>query len=153
MSTLTAGKTITDSLYAYRFVRLMSKSFSEWKAFDLGLIDERGNLIRRPKSEEEKSSYTPFHAAVRSFKRTLGTVPGLTGISSAMAGWSAISSRFDLTESDIDYIKKELPLMEEVVAGDSGGSVENIVTGVTTGAVVSAGPTSTKKRKIVNLKK
>lgn len=150
---MSALKTGVDSAYAYRFVRLMSKSFSEWKAFDLGLIDERGNLIRRPKTDEEKSSYTPFHAAVRSFKRTLGTVPGLTGISSAMASWSAISSRFDLTESDIEYIKKEIPLMEEMVAGDAGGNATNIAAGVTSGSVVSAGPTSAKKRKIVNLKK
>lgn len=155
---MSALKTGIDSAYAFRFVRLMQKSFSEWKAFEYGIIDDRGNVLKRPKTDEEKSAYTPFHASIRSFKRTLNTVPGLTGLTSAMAGWSAISSRFSLTENDVQFIVKELnnPIFEDLVAGDSGGNPTNIAAGVTTGSVVSAGPSpmgKPKKRKIVNLKK
>lgn len=39
-------------------------------------------------------------------------------------------------------------LNEDMVAGDSGGNVDNIATGTTTGAVVNKGPeTLPKKRK------
>lgn len=41
-----------------------------------------------------------------------------------------------------------IKLNEEMVAGDSGGSTENIATGTTTGAVTNKGPEQVgKKRK------
>lgn len=156
MSIAGAAKTVVDSTYAYRFVRLMQKDFKEWKAFDTGIIDERGNVLRRPKTDEEKSAYTPFHAAIRSMKRTMSTVPGLVGIQSMMSAWSAIASRFGLTESDVQYIIQEIPLME-MVAGDAGGDATNIAKGETSGDVVQSSPDVMKdkplkkrKRAIIN---
>lgn len=151
MSALTAGKTVADSLYAYRFIRLMQKDWVDWKAYELGIVSERGNVLRRPKTDEEKAAYTPFHAAVRSFKRMVSSVPGALTLGTAMSSWSAIASRFGLTESDCSMIAEALgePLYEEVVAGDSGGNPDKIASGVTSGAVTGPGPATLKiiKRK------
>ncbi len=149
-------KTAVDSVYAYKFIRLMQKDFSDWKAFGTGIIDAKGNVLKRPQSPEEKESYTPFHASIRSMKRLMSTVPGLTGVSSMMSAWSAVASRYGINESDQKQIYEALPLFEEMVAGDSGGSVQNIASGVTTGDITNKGPaTLGKKRKRlkINLEK
>lgn len=148
MNTLT--KTVADSVYAYRFIRLMMKDFRDWDAFKSGIIDDKGNLLKRPKTDEEKNAYTPFHASIRSLKRTLATVPGATGWVSLQSSLSAIGSRYGLTESDWNYITKEMPLFEGMIAGDAGngsGSAESIASGTTTGDVVNAGPVTIPKRK------
>lgn len=144
---MAAIKTAIDSVYAYKFIRLMQKDFSDWKAFGTGVIDAKGNVLKRPQSPEEKESYTPFHASIRSMKRMMSTVPGLTGVSSFMSGLSAVASRYGITESEQNNITKTL-LGEDMVAGDSGGSTQNIASGVTTGAITNKGPVVIgKKRK------
>lgn len=145
--------TAIDSVYAYKFIRLMQKPFTEWKAYEAKIIDERGSVLKRPSTPEEKAAYTPFHASVRSMKRMMSTVPGLAGMSSMMSAWSAIASRYNITEEEQKEIFNAIPLLEDMVAGDSGGSVENIATGTTTGAITNKGPSSipSKKRKRIKV--
>lgn len=147
---------VTDTVYAYKFIRLMQKPFTEWSAYQAKIIDERGSVIKRPSTPEEKAAYTPFHASVRSIKRMMSTVPGLNGVSTMMSAWSAVASRFNITETEQQEILKALPLLEDMVAGDAGGNPQNIASGTTSGAIVNKGPeTLPKKRKRmkVNLKK
>ena len=89
--------TAIDSVYAYKFIRLMQKPFTEWKAYEAKIIDERGSVLKRPSTPEEKAAYTPFHASVRSMKRMMSTVPGLNGMASMMSAWSAVASRYNIT--------------------------------------------------------
>ncbi|XAO14136.1 hypothetical protein [Escherichia phage JM10] len=145
--------TAIDSVYAYKFIRLMQKPFTEWKAYEAKIIDERGSVLKRPSTPEEKAAYTPFHASVRSMKRMMSTVPGLNGMASMMSAWSAVASRYNITEEQQKEIFKELPLFEDMVAGDSGGSPQAIASGTTTGAVVNKGPEQihSKKRKRIKV--
>lgn len=142
-------KTGIDTAYAYKFIRLMQKPFTEWTSYSYGIIDDKGNLIRLPKTKEEKGSYTPFHASIRAMKRLMNKVPGLSTMAMMATSWSAMASRFNLVEHE-DVIFKELPLFEEMVAGDSGGDVSNISSGRTSGAITNKGPevlTKTKRKK------
>jgi hypothetical protein len=150
MSTIKTG---IDAVYAYKFIRLMQKPFTEWNAYEAKIIDEKGSVLKRPSTPEEKAAYTPFHAAVRSMKRMMSTVPGLAGMGSMMSAWSAIASRYNITESEQKEILEALPLLEDMVAGDSGGSVENIASGTTTGAITNKGPEQipSKKRKRIKV--
>lgn len=154
MTVSTLAKTVADSLYALRFIRLMQKSFEEWEAYRVGVIDNKGTILKRPKTDEEKKAYTPFHASIRSLKRTMATIPGMTAWATIQSSLSAIGSRFSLTESDWVLISKELnnPLFESMIAGDAGdgtGSSESIASGSTTGSVVNATVISQRKRKII----
>lgn len=148
MSTI---KGAMDAVYAYKFIRLMQKPFTEWKAYEARIIDDKGTVLKRPSSPEEKSAYTAFHASVRSIKRMLSTVPGLNGVASMMSAWSAVASRYNITESEQKEIFEALPLFEDMVAGDSGGSVQNIASGTTTGAITNKGPETLPKRKRIKV--
>lgn len=154
MSAITSS---IDAVYAYKFIRLMQKPFTEWKAYTAKIIDDRGTVLKRPSTPEEKAVYTAFHASVRSIKRMMNTVPGLAGMGSMMSAWSAVASRYNITESEQKEIFEALPLFEDMVAGDSGGSVQNIATGTTTGAITNKGPeqlpAKKRKRLKVNLNK
>lgn len=153
---MSVAKTALDSVYAYRFITLLAKPFVQWKAYEQGIIDANGSVLKRPKTPEEKSAYTPFHASVRAIKRMTSTIPTITGIAAISSAYSAVTSRYGLTEHDQKIIAKEFPIFEEMVAGDSGGSVENIASGTTTGAVTNAGPGRTGKKRnrvVVKLKK
>ncbi|WJZ27906.1 hypothetical protein NCTGTJJY_CDS0027 [Serratia phage 92A1] len=141
----------TDTIYAYKFIRLMQKDFTEWTAFKAGIINDRGGVIKRPSTPEEKLAYTPFHASVRSMKRMMSTVPGLAGMASLAAAFSATAGRYGITESQVKEITDAVPdlkcITEEMVAGDSGGSTQNIASGVTTGSIVNKGLKVLGKRK------
>lgn len=144
----------TDMIYAYRFIRLMQKPFKEWKAHSFGIIDDQGKVIKRPKTDEEKTAYSAFHASVRSMKRMMSTVPGLSGMTALASAFSATAQRYGLAEQEIMEICEAVPeieaalqMQEAMVAGDSGGSTTNIATGETTGAVTNKGPSTVKKKK------
>ena len=60
-----------DKMISLTFSTMLSKPFTEWKAFKLGLIDEKGNKLHDPKTKEEKSALTTMINLVRKVKRTL----------------------------------------------------------------------------------
>ena len=58
-----------DLVYTFRFLKLLVTSFKDTKAFELGLIDEKGKKQKRPDSAEERDAYTPFHRLVFNIKK------------------------------------------------------------------------------------
>lgn len=65
-----------DLYYAMRFLKLLATPFEEWKAYELGLIDGKGNLKRKAKTPAEKEASTPFMNIAKNIKRILNKFPG-----------------------------------------------------------------------------
>ena len=134
-----------DLTYSVRMIRLLKKPWTEWTAYKLGIIDGQGEVIKNPKTKEELEAYSPFHRSVRHIKRRLNAVPYMSGFMNLTSAYDSLRNRWNLTEQDHEEIMMNLPelrerLNEEMVAGDSGGSVDNIASGVTTGAITNKGP-------------
>lgn len=51
----------------------LKKDYKEFYCYKLGIIDESGNKIKTPITEQEKLSYTPFTKTILKLKRYLGT--------------------------------------------------------------------------------
>ena len=75
-----------DLFVTYRFLRLLTTPFEKTDAYKFGIIDIKGNRIRKPKStqpavelatSELKNSYTILHKLVFNIKKLFGKVPGL----------------------------------------------------------------------------
>lgn len=133
-----------DLTYSVRMIRLLKKPWTEWTAYKLGIIDGQGEVLKNPKTKEELEAYSPFHRSVRHIKRRLNAVPYMSGFMNLTSAYDSLRSRWNLTEQDHEEIMMNLPelrerLNEEMVAGDSGGSVDNIASGVTTGAITNKG--------------
>lgn len=134
-----------DLTYSVRMIRLLKKPWTEWTAYKLGIIDGQGEVLKNPKTKEELEAYSPFHRSVRHIKRRLNAVPYMSGFMNLTSAYDSLRSRWNLTEQDHEEIMMNLPelrerLNEEMVAGDSGGSVDNIASGVTTGAITNKVP-------------
>jgi hypothetical protein len=73
-----ANQTI-DLIYTYRFLKILTTKWEDMDAFEHGIIDEKGKLLRKSrdlKTTEEKDSYTYFHRIVFNMKRLLNKLPG-----------------------------------------------------------------------------
>ena len=69
---------VFDAVITYQFLKLLSRDFKEWKAYELGIIVEDGNSLlkrRSLKTTEEKNSFTTFHVVIRNMKRILEKTP------------------------------------------------------------------------------
>lgn len=60
-----------DTIYAFRFLKLLTTPFEKTEAFKLGVIDKKGKKLKKPETNEEKSAYTLFHRLVFNIKKII----------------------------------------------------------------------------------
>ncbi len=68
-----------DLLITYRVIKLLVTPFEKTKAFQLGIIDKAGKVLRKArtlKTSKEKTAYTLLHRFVFNLKRMIHLVPG-----------------------------------------------------------------------------
>ena len=75
-----------DLFVAYRFIRILTTPFEKSDAFKFGIIDNKGNRIKKENSSkpavelttgELKNSYTILHKLVFNIKKIFAKVPGV----------------------------------------------------------------------------
>lgn len=94
---------------AYTMANLLRKQFTQWDAYTLGIIDEKGDIIKKPSTKEEKESIDGYVNIIRKVKKILVKYIGDNKILNLMI------SAYILRESEddiINIIKKELPKEE-----------------------------------------
>ena len=106
-----------DLFVTYRFLRLLTTPFEDTDAFKLGIIDEKGNRIKLPKStkpavelstSELNNSYTILHKLVFNIKKIFSKVPGLrTKIGTYAAALFLLKDTFKESVDDPDMFEKE----------------------------------------------
>jgi hypothetical protein len=70
---------IVDNLIAFRLLYMLVTPFKETKAYKLGIIDDKGNNLKKTsslKTSDEKDAYTYLHRLVFNVKRILNRLPG-----------------------------------------------------------------------------
>ena len=101
-----------DAAYAFRFLKLFVTPFEKTKAFELGIIDEKGkNLrpIRKLGLQAEKAAYTPFIRLVFNLKKLLALVPGgRSKLASYAAALYLLKEKDDLNDETINLILSKL---------------------------------------------
>ena len=76
---LTEGSAI-DLFVAYRFLRILTTPWNKQPAYEHGIVDDKGKLLRKRKelkTQEEKNSFTLLHRLIFNLKRLLQKVPGM----------------------------------------------------------------------------
>ena len=68
-----------DLFIAYKLITVMSTPFEKTKAFELGIIDKKGNILKKRKqlktSEERKAYPSIFYTMAWKMKRLLAKIP------------------------------------------------------------------------------
>ena len=128
-----------DLFVTYRFLKLLTTPFAKTDAFKLGIIDENGNRIKKPKSTqplvplatvEQKNSYTILHKLVFNIKKIFDKVPGLrTKVGTYAAALFLLKDTFKESVEDPDVFEKELSAKkgDKVVAYDDEPPVDTIL--------------------------
>ena len=106
-----------DLFVTYRFLRLLTTPFEKTDAYKLGIIDKKGNRIRKPKStqpavelatSEQQNSYTILHKLVFNIKKLFSKVPGLrTKVGTYAAALFLLKDTFKEHVDDPDMFEKE----------------------------------------------
>ena len=106
-----------DLFVTYRFLRLLTTPFENTDAFKLGIIDEKGNRIRLPKStkpavelstSELQSAYTILHKLIFNIKKLFNKIPGLrTKVGTYAAALFLLKDTFKESVDDPDVFEKE----------------------------------------------
>lgn len=107
-----------DRYYATLILNILTKPFNQQKAFDLGVIDKDGNLIKKPETDEEKESYNPLYQVSFGVKKILDKFPAtqnklkLLSVGMNFIRQQTVPSQFN---ESVDYNKflKEMLLVIE----------------------------------------
>jgi hypothetical protein len=70
---------IVDLFLVYHFIKRLATPFKEWDAFEQGIIDEKGNILKKSKdlkTVKERDAWGKFDLMILKLKRLLEKVPG-----------------------------------------------------------------------------
>ena len=70
---------VVDLFLVYQFVRRLATPFNKWKAYDLGIIDEKGKVLIKRKDftrAEQRNAWGIFDIMIANLKKILAKVPG-----------------------------------------------------------------------------
>jgi hypothetical protein len=93
----------------YQVLKRLTTPFDETKAFELGLIDKDGKLLKKPKTTDEKKAYTYFDRFIFNMKRLLHRV----GLKSKFATYGA--ALFLLKEDRDGYMPTDQEMLKGVL--------------------------------------
>jgi len=99
---------LADTLYAFRFLKMLTTPWEDTDAFKLGIVDDNGKRLKKPSTREEKDAYTVFHKLVYNIKRLLNKLPfGKSRLASYTAALFLIKEETGLSEEEIDDLLQE----------------------------------------------
>ena len=92
-----------DALYTYRFLRILTQSWVDMDAYKLGIIDEKGKVIKKDRNtSEEKAAFTTFHRLAFNLKRLLEKLPfGKTKLASYASALFLLREEMELSEDEL----------------------------------------------------
>lgn len=94
------------------FLRQFIKPFNKWEAFKLGIIDEKGKVLRKRKelkTSEEKKSFGLYDVLILNMKKMLAVVPG----GASRLGTIAAAMALFLKEEQIEELVRDDQLLKD----------------------------------------
>lgn len=129
---------VVDIYLVYQFIRRLATPFKKWKAYEYGIIDENGNILKKRRelrTVKERKAWGKFDLLVLKLKRLLEKIPGgKTRLASyAAALWllkeGQESKGHMLTEENIEsqlfeyikYVQENYDIEEDAPTVNVGG--------------------------------
>ena len=102
---------IVDLFLVYNMVKRLATPFNEWEAYKLGIIDERGNLLKSRKdlrTIKERNAFGLYDLMILKLKRLVEKIPGgKTRLGSYAAALYLVKEGKLYTEETSDKILEE----------------------------------------------
>ena len=104
---------VIDLFLVYQFIKRLSTPFEETKAYELGLIDEKGKRLKKASTREEKNAMTYYDRLIFNLKRLIAKA----GIQSRFVTFAAalflLKEEQSGVKRDEEVTEKELMLFKE----------------------------------------
>ena len=100
---------VADTYMIYQVLKRLTTPFQDTKAFELGLIDKEGKVLKKAKSREEKAAVTYFDRFIFNLKRLLHKV----GLKSKFATYAA--ALFLLKEERNGYMPTDTEMLHGIL--------------------------------------
>ena len=100
-------KKAADTVYAFRFIRMLVLDWKDWDAYKAGIIDENGKRVKSVKIDnlEKSSVWTPFIRLCANIKRLVSKAPGGgSRLGSFAAALFLIKEKTGMTDKEIKQI-------------------------------------------------
>ena len=135
---------VVDLFLVYQFIKRLSTPFEETKAYELGLIDEKGKRLKKASTRDEKNAMTYYDRLIFNLKRLIAKA----GIQSRFVTFAAALFLLKEEQSGIkrneEVTEKELMLFKE----QNMSTIKDLVelteeapaNAVGTGNIAGAGP-------------
>jgi IS1 family transposase len=118
------GSAALDMYFVYKFAKFISMDWTDWEAYKLGIIDDKGNVIKKNRTMSvEKQNYTFFHRLLRKLKQLMEKLPGMKSkLGKAAAAYFLFKEELvkhgtnaeALDEAFLDYCNDSLTLSESM---------------------------------------
>ena len=123
---------VVDTVIVFRILKMMTRKWEEMDAFKFGLIDANGKRIKsvKPKTSEEKNSFTLLHRLVFNLKRVLELLPfGRTRLASYAASLALLKEHFEidgkyLEESFYTHLKENDLILDLLEGHDNMNNLQ-----------------------------
>ena len=104
--------------FIYKFLRILTTPWENTDAFKLGIIDEKGGILKKKRSlkgTEEKEAYTMMHRLVWKLKRLMEKVPfGKSRLASYAAALWLIKEEKSFYGNDEELQESFLSFLDEM---------------------------------------
>ena len=100
---------LVDYYLVYRFIKALVMPFKKTKAFELGIIDEKGNILKKQKeleTSEEKAAYGYFERMVWNLKKVIHKVPLIGKSIGSVVAASYLLLKEKYNEGEIEVLKE-----------------------------------------------
>lgn len=147
------GSYVTSFTLA-KFIKDITTPITSTKAYELGVVDAKGNLQRDPKTAQEKSAWTPYDQMVISVRKLFDRIPDPSTkarLSSFVAAIKLFSESFESVGGDTEELQTGVfnyLLEQEVITNED---IANVM-GTGNIAGLGIGPTPPDNVKIRPLK-
>ena len=123
---------VVDTVIVFRILKMMTRKWNEMDAYKFGLIDDNGKRIKtkKPKTSEEKNSFTLLHRLVFNLKRVLELLPfGRTRLASYAASLALLKEHFEidgkyLEESFYTHLKENDLILDLLEGHDNMNNLQ-----------------------------
>ena len=123
---------VVDTVIVFRILKMMTRKWEEMDAFKFGLIDANGKRIKsvKPKTSEEKNSFTLLHRLVFNLKRILELLPfGRTRLAAYAASLALLKENFNIDGDALErhfyqYLKENDLVLDLLEGHDNMNNLE-----------------------------
>lgn len=105
---------IADTVYAFRFLRLLTMPWEKTAAYERGIIDKKGKVLKKDLTlQDDKAAYTLFHRLVFNVRKLIQKVPGGSSkIATYAAALFLIKENTGLSEKEIQKVVDQFDEIE-----------------------------------------